>query len=276
MLEPTPFHAIVSGGFDDLRSGDIRFLEEASRQGELTVVLWPDKTIQAVRGAPPKFPLAERLYLLNALRAVRRVIVAPEGMAAGALPLEGLALPARWVVSEHEDTPDKKAFCQAHGLGYHVVRQAELRGFPVFGPTEGDTGRPKVVVTGCYDWFHSGHVRFFEEASGYGDLYVVVGNDASVHLLKGYGHPLFPQDERRYVVQSIRSVHQALITSGMGWMDAEPEINLIKPDIFLVNEDGDRPEKREFCQERGIRYVVLRRTPKPGLVSRQSTDLRGF
>ncbi len=44
------------------------------------------------------------------------------------------------------------------------------------------SARKKVVVTGCYDWFHSGHVRFFEEVSGYGDLYVVAGSDENVRL----------------------------------------------------------------------------------------------
>ena len=136
--------------------------------------------------------------------------------------------------------------------------------------------RRKVVVTGCYDWFHSGHVRFFEEVSGLGDLYVVVGSDPNVRLLKGAGHPLFPQDERRYMVQSIRYVCQALVSSGQGWMDAEPEIALIKPDLYAVNEDGDKPEKRQFCLEHGIEFVVLRRAPKAGLPRRQSTDLRGF
>jgi glycerol-3-phosphate cytidylyltransferase-like family protein len=119
-------------------------------------------------------------------------------------------------------------------------------------------------------------VRFFEEVSGLGDLYVVAGSDPNVRLLKGAGHPLFPQDERRYMVQSIRYVCQALVSSGTGWMDAEPEIALIKPDMYAVNEDGDKPEKRQFCAEHGIEYVVLRRTPKEGLPRRQSTDLRGF
>jgi hypothetical protein len=78
------------------------------------------------------------------------------------------------------------------------------------------------------------------------------------------------------MVQSIRFVKQALISSGNGWMDAEPEIEQIKPDYYVVNEDGDVPEKREFCQEHGIAYVVLKRVPKAGLTARQSTDLRGF
>jgi hypothetical protein len=59
-------------------------------------------------------------------------------------------------------------------------------------------------------------------------------------------------------------------------MDAEPEINLIKPDVYVVNEDGDKPEKRVFCQQHGIEYIVLKRIPKEGLPRRQSTDLRGF
>ena len=77
-------------------------------------------------------------------------------------------------------------------------------------------------------------------------------------------------------VRAIRYVTQALISSGTGWMDAEPEIARIKPDVYAVNEDGDVPRKREFCAEHGLRYVVFKRTPKAGLPRRSSTDLRGF
>jgi cytidyltransferase-like protein len=131
-------------------------------------------------------------------------------------------------------------------------------------------------VSGCFDWFHSGHVRFFEEVSALGELYVVVGHDANVRLLKGQGHPLFPQEERRYLVAAVRHVRQALVSSGNGWLDAEPEIRALCPDLFAVNEDGDQPEKREYCKAHGIGYVVLRRNPREGLPRRQSTDLRGF
>ena len=132
------------------------------------------------------------------------------------------------------------------------------------------------MVTGCFDWLHSGHIRFFEEAAELGDLYVGVGHDANLRLLKGDGHPLFTEAERRYMVQSIRHVKEAVITSGDGWMDAEPEIHHIGIDIYAVNDDGDKPEKREFCKQHGLEYVVLKRLPRPGLPPRQSTDLRGF
>ena len=183
-----------------------------------------------------------------------------------------------WVVNEKSDNYPKRVFCASNRMKYQVVKQALLQKFP--NEQDDSMGnrfnKKKVVVTGCYDWFHSGHVRFFEEVSELGDLYVVAGSDQNVRLLKGDGHPMFPQEERRYVVQSIRFVKQALISSGSGWMDAEPEIARIKPDIYAVNEDGDKPEKRSFCETRGIQYVVLKRKPKEGLPKRQSVDLRGF
>ena len=134
----------------------------------------------------------------------------------------------------------------------------------------------KVMVSGCFDLLHSGHVAFFKEASAYGDLYICLGSDVNVRLLKGDGHPMFSQEERRYMVHSIRFIRGTYITSGHGWMDAAPEIERLRADIYVVNEDGDVPEKREYCAQHGIRYVVLQRTPKEGLPRRVSTDLRGF
>jgi glycerol-3-phosphate cytidylyltransferase-like family protein len=112
--------------------------------------------------------------------------------------------------------------------------------------------------------------------SEYGDVYAVVGHDANIELLKGKGHPQFSQDERRYVVGALKYVKQALVSTGNGWLDAAPEIEKIRPDIYAVNEDGDKPEKRDFCQQHGIQYLVLKRLPKTGLPARSSTDLRGF
>ena len=66
---------VVTGGFDDFRSSHLRFLEEAARLGEVTVLLWPDEAVQKLTGKPPKFPETERLYFLNAVRYVSRVIL---------------------------------------------------------------------------------------------------------------------------------------------------------------------------------------------------------
>ena len=65
---------VVSGGFDDIRSGQIRFLEEAAKLGQLQVLLRDDESVKVIKGKPAKFPLAERQYLLQAVRYVRRAL----------------------------------------------------------------------------------------------------------------------------------------------------------------------------------------------------------
>jgi cytidyltransferase-like protein len=267
---------VVSGGFDDLRSSDLRFLEEAAKLGELSVLLWTDDVIRQTTGQPPKFPLAERSYVLNAVRYVSRVVELGGQVMPDSLPeIPGLR-PQIWADVVVSTNPAREKFCQKNEIACHVFSSDELSGFPEPPPMPSAPGKRKVVATGCYDWFHSGHVRFTEEASAYGDLYVCLGNDANVLLLKGPGHPLLSQEERRYVVGSIKYVKQAVITTGSGWVDADPEIRRLKPDIYVVNEDGDQGGKREYCQKRGIEYLVLQRTPAPGLQKRSSTNLRGF
>ena len=268
----------VSGGFDNLRSRDFLFLDKASQLGELHVVLWGDETIRAATGGDPKFPQEEREYLLRATRWVTEVRVASGPIDPGAIPIIEGGTPDVWALREADANPSKRAACEAAGVDYLVVNDADLDEFPpppVVGTCPTSPNK-KVIVTGCYDWFHSGHVAFFEEVAAHGDLYVVVGNDKNVELLKGAGHPLIPERERCYVVGSIRHVKRALVSTGMGWMDAEPEIERIEPDIYAVNEDGDKPEKRAFCRKHGLEYLVLKRIPKEGLPRRESTHLRGF
>jgi cytidyltransferase-like protein len=265
---------VVSGGFDDVRSRDLRFLQEAANLGELTVLLWSDKSVEKFTGKAPKFPLAERTYFLNAVRYVSRVVEGETETSVDALPSTIRA--DVWADVEATANSRRQAFSNKNGMSYRVFKATDLSGFPEILPTLTKTGRKKVVVTGCYDWFHSGHVRFCEEVSTYGDLYVIVGHDANIRLLKGKGHPLLPQDERRYVVGSIKYVKQAMISTGEGWLDADPEIQRLKPDIYAVNDDGDKGGKREYCEKNGIEYLVLKRTPAPGLPKRTSTDLRGF
>ena len=73
------------------------------------------------------------------------------------------------------------------------------------------------------------------------------------------------------MVQSCRFVHQARISSGSGMLDFEPDIDDIKPDMFIVNHDGDTPDKRDLCKRKRLEYLVLPRLPKEGLPVRSST-----
>ena len=245
----------VSGAFDDMRSSQLRFLQEAARRGAVTALPWSDRTIAAITGKAPRFGLAERLYCLKAVRWVSSAEVAPELSSADDLPAS-LARPdgadVIWAVngtaiSSFEQLSATQAeACARAGIRYLKLGTNDIAGFP-YAPLPIESPRApgvkRVVVTGCFDWLHSGHIRFFEEASAYGELTVIVGHDENIRLLKGEGHPLFPDYERQYVVASIRDVARALVSSGSGWLDAEPEIKALGAERYVVNEDGDKPEK---------------------------------
>ena len=131
----------------------------------------------------------------------------------------------------------------------------------------------KVFVSGCYDLLHSGHVEFFKQAAAYGDLYVGIGSDATILDYKHH-KTVYSEQERLFMVKAIRYVKDAYIKAGHGIMDFVPTLDIVKPDIFVVNSDGGNEEKRRLCESRGIEYVVLERTPEPGLEARSSTDLK--
>jgi cytidyltransferase-like protein len=133
--------------------------------------------------------------------------------------------------------------------------------------------RPKVLVSGCYDLLHAGHITFFETASQYGDVYVCVGADDNIRRLKNHA-PKFSQKERVYMVGACRYVAHARISSGSGMLDFEPDMVEIRPRYFVVNEDGVTDGKRALCEKHGVELVVLPRTPKPGLPARSSTDVK--
>jgi cytidyltransferase-like protein len=131
----------------------------------------------------------------------------------------------------------------------------------------------KVFVSGCFDMLHSGHIAFFREAASYGDLYVALGSDQTVYELKGRV-PVNSEQERLFMVQAVSCVKEAFVSQGSGMLDFEQELRQIKPDTFIVNEDGNIPEKRELCQELGIEYLILHRDPHNGLAPRSTTALR--
>jgi cytidyltransferase-like protein len=131
----------------------------------------------------------------------------------------------------------------------------------------------KVVVSGCFDLLHSGHVAFLQEASRYGELHVCLGSDRTVMQLKGRP-PVNTEMERKYMVQALRSVTSCRINSGNGMLDFIDELKALRPDYFVVNEDGHTPQKENLCRDLGIAYKVLQRIPSDGLPERSTTALR--
>ncbi|MBE9510835.1 MAG: adenylyltransferase/cytidyltransferase family protein [Bacteroidetes bacterium] len=131
----------------------------------------------------------------------------------------------------------------------------------------------KVFVSGCFDLLHSGHVAFLTEASSFGDLYVGIGSDKTISELKGRV-TINTEEERKYMLEALKVVKKCFVNSGSGILDFYSDMVDLKPDIFVVNEDGNTPEKSALCLKLGIDYKVLKRIPYSNLPKRTTTELR--
>jgi cytidyltransferase-like protein len=133
----------------------------------------------------------------------------------------------------------------------------------------------KVFVSGFFDLLHSGHIEFLRQAAQFGDLYVAIGSDQTVFELKGRP-PVNTENERLFMVKSVSFVKEAFVSHGSGMLDFADELRRVQPDMLVVNEDGNVPEKRELCAEFNIEYKILQREPYPGLAARSTTALRSI
>ncbi len=127
---------------------------------------------------------------------------------------------------------------------------------------------PKTVaISGGFDPLHVGHVELMREARALGGRLVVIINNDN-WLKKKKGQPFMPELERKAVIQAIRYVDEALLSSHQenpSDMSVSAELEKIKPDIFA--NGGDRnaadaanPESSLYkdiktCEKLGIKIV---------------------
>jgi len=133
--------------------------------------------------------------------------------------------------------------------------------------------RKIVFVSGCFDILHSGHIAFLTEAAQFGDLYVGLGSDRTISELKGR-NTINSEDERLYMLNALSCVQKVNINKGSGILDFLDDMKELKPDVFIVNEDGHTHDKEQICSELGIEYKVLKRIPHANLPVRSTTSLR--
>jgi len=93
----------------------------------------------------------------------------------------------------------------------------------------------KVFVNGTFDILHPGHVALLQYAATLGPVLVAIDTDSRVRQLKGAGRPFFNQDERKYMLQSLKCVSQVLT------FDTDNELEHIilvnEPDIMVKGSD---------------------------------------
>lgn len=117
---------------------------------------------------------------------------------------------------------------------------------------------PRVMVAGCFDLLHASHVKFLNKAAALGDLYVSLGSDQSIVRQKNKS-PTYTQAERKYLLENLRTVKWVGIVQDPGPLGFVEHLAEIRPDLFVINEDGDTPDKRAACERFGAEYRVFPR-----------------
>ncbi len=153
--------------------------------------------------------------------------------------------------------------------------EAEGRRRPLYKVSEKGRAAIRVVLTGgVFDGIHMGHLFALNEAKKLGDLLiVVVARDSTAEGRKGK-RPIFPEWERRALIEAMKPVDVALL--GQEGLSLREFLDRIRPDVLAVGYDQGRIEEavRGLIAEMGLRTEVVR-LPKrdgPGLMS--STEVR--
>ena len=125
----------VSGCFDMLHSGHIRFLEEAAAYGDVYVAIGSDRTIKELKGRYPVNTQEERKYMLEALRHVKGCSINQGSGIMDFLEELDRVPPDYFVVNEEGNTPAKLQLCRRLGIQYVVLQRTPRTNLPARSTT---------------------------------------------------------------------------------------------------------------------------------------------
>jgi len=116
-------------------------------------------------------------------------------------------------------------------------------------------GKKLVFTNGCFDILHRGHVTYLTFARNQGDALVVgLNTDASVRANKGDGRPINSEQDRAFVLGSLRAVDFVVLFG-----DKEPKgiIEKILPQVLVKGSDwAHYVSGREIVEANGGTVVL--------------------
>lgn len=92
----------------------------------------------------------------------------------------------------------------------------------------------KVFTNGCFDILHRGHIELLKFCKSLGRVTVGLNSDISVRQLKGELRPIYNQQDRKFLLESLKYVDEVII------FDELTPYNLVKeqkPDIIVKGGD---------------------------------------
>lgn len=120
------------------------------------------------------------------------------------------------------------------------------------------SGKRIVLVGGCFDILHIGHVIFLEKAKELGDyLFVLLENDRRVKEIKGENRPVNTQIDRAKILSALSSVDYVVFLPKLKKDDKyDAVVAKIKPAIIATTKgDPGRIHKERQAQQVNARLV---------------------
>jgi rfaE bifunctional protein nucleotidyltransferase chain/domain len=106
-----------------------------------------------------------------------------------------------------------------------------------------------VLVGGCFDILHIGHITFLEKAKAAGDsLFVFLESDESIKKIKGENRPINNQEDRAKILATLEPVdYVILLPPHLADKDYDRMIIQLKPAIIATTQ-GDLHKEQKARQ----------------------------
>lgn len=92
-----------------------------------------------------------------------------------------------------------------------------------------------VLMNGCYDLLHTGHMNTLNKARSLGDgLWIGINSDRAIRKLKGNSRPIISEVKRKYALESLSCVDFVFIFDST---DFSTYLDEIKPQLYIKGGD---------------------------------------
>ena len=141
---------------------------------------------------------------------------------------------------------------------------------PVSPLNKGRSHNSVVLVGGCFDILHLGHITFLKKAKNLGEkLVVLLESDQNIQKNKGNNRPINNQENRAKILESLRMVDQVVRLPEMKTDDEYLNIiKKIRPTVIAVSEkDKNLVNKTNQAIQVGVKLIKVTK-----LIPHQSTS----
>lgn len=124
----------------------------------------------------------------------------------------------------------------------------------------------KVLVGGCFDLLHFGHIAFLKKAKEQGErLVVALESDENVRHMKGAARPIHSQAQRKEMLEALSIVDEVIALPAMrSDEDYQKLVADVAPSVIAITQgDPIEEKKRKQAKDIGATLVIIPKIHTP-------------